>query len=359
MKKIIVLLLALLLTMFLAACGTVEKTQEIMENVAVEGELTVEEVTEEATEEAEELSAYPVTIVDQAGREVVIEEYPETLVSGYYISSSALIALGQTDKFVGIEAKADKRPIYSFAAPELIELPSVGSAKEFDLEGCIALEPDLVILPQKLKDAAATMEEMGMDVLLVNPENGELLTEMIWMLGAALDCSVRAEELVTAMNGIETEIAAAVASEEAPTVYLAGNSSFLSTAPNGMYQSDLIAMAGGINVAAEVEDTYWVDVSYEQVLAWDPEYIILASDASYGIEDVYNDAALAGCTAVAEGRVYQMPSDIEAWDSPVPGGILGAAWIANILHPEAVTVEHFAQFSTDFYETFYGLVYES
>ena len=52
---------------------------------------------------------------------------------------------------VGIEAKADKRAIYKLAAPDLIELPSVGTAKEFDLEGCAALSPDLVILPLKVK----------------------------------------------------------------------------------------------------------------------------------------------------------------------------------------------------------------
>lgn len=348
MKRITSLLLTLLLVLSLAGCNAAKTTQDIMENIAVEDELVVEEV-----------SSYPVTITDQAGREVTIEDYPETLVSGYYISSSALIALGQADKLVGIEAKADKRPIYALAAPELMELPSVGTAKEFDLEGCAALEPDLVILPLKLKDAAATLEELGMDVLLVNPENQALLSEMVAMFGVALDCRAQAEELTTCMEDIAALLSEQLAEAEAPKVYLAGNSSLLSTAPGGMYQSDLIALAGGENVAAEVEDTYWVDVSYEQILAWNPQYIILASDASYSVFDVYDDPALAGCAAVAEGNVYQLPSDIEAWDSPVPGGVLGAVWMANILHPETVTVEQFAEVSTAFYETFYGLDYEA
>ena len=101
-------------------------------------------------------------MTDQLGRQVVIEEEPQTIVSGYYISSSLLIALGQQDKLVGIEAKADSRPIYSLAAPELLELPSVGTAKEFDLEGCAALNPDLVILPAKLKETIPALEELGL-----------------------------------------------------------------------------------------------------------------------------------------------------------------------------------------------------
>ena len=89
--------------------------------------------------------AYPLTVTDQAGRQVTIESKPEKLVSGYYISTSVLIALGLDDEMAGIEAKANKRAIYKLSAPELMDLPSVGSAKEFDLEGCAALEPDLVI----------------------------------------------------------------------------------------------------------------------------------------------------------------------------------------------------------------------
>ena len=79
----------------------------------------------EATDAATE---YPVTLTDQAGREVTIESQPETLVSGYYISTSLLIALGLEDNLVGIEAKADTRPIYALSAPPLLELPRVGTA---------------------------------------------------------------------------------------------------------------------------------------------------------------------------------------------------------------------------------------
>ena len=65
------------------------------------------------------------------------------------------------DELVGVEAKADKRTIYSLSAPELQSLPSIGTAKEFDLEGCAALTPDLVIVPAKLKDSIPQMEEQA------------------------------------------------------------------------------------------------------------------------------------------------------------------------------------------------------
>ena len=303
------------------------------------------------------LAEYPLTVTDQAGREVTIEKAPEKLVSGYYISTSALIALGLEDQLVGVEAKANKRAIYRLSAPELIDLPSVGTAKEFDLEGCAALEPDLVILPLKLKNAAETLTSLGIDVLLVNPENQALLTDMINLIALAMGVPENAQALLDFTAQQETRLTEALANVSKPSIYLAGNSSMLSTAGDAMYQSDMIRLAGGQNVASEIADSYWVEISYEQLLAWNPEVIILASDASYTAEDVMSDPNLASCEAVKNGRVYQMPGDAEAWDSPVPSGILGAVWLAGELHPDTFSVKERASIIDNYYETFYGFTY--
>ena len=144
---------------------------------------------------------------------------------------------------------------------------------------------------------------------------------------------------------------------ETPSVYLAGNSSMLSTAGNAMYQSDMIRLAGGINVAADIKDAYWAQIDYEQLLTWNPDYIILASSAQYTVEDVLEDPNLAGCTAVVNGNVYQIPCDAESWDSPVPSSILGALWLAGILHPALLTGADCAAIMDEYYETFYQFTY--
>ena len=148
-----------------------------------------------------------------------------------------------------------------------------------------------------------------------------------------------------------------LAGAEKPVVYLAGNSSYLSTAGPAMYQDTLIQLGGGVNAAAELTDTYWAEVSYEQVLAWDPDYIVLASDAGYTVDDVLADPNLAGCAAVENGNVFQIPGDAEAWDSPVPSGILGSVWLASVLHPEECPAEEAQAVINEFYEMFYGFTY--
>lgn len=303
------------------------------------------------------VTEYPVTVTDQAGREVTLESEPQKLVSGYYISTSLLIALDLNEKLVGIEAKANKRAIYSLSAPELIELPNVGTAKEFDLEGCIALEPDLVILPLKLKSTAESLEKLNIDVLYVNPENQELLTEMMTLIGTATNTMEQTNDLMDFVTKQETALTDALTNADTPSVYLAGNSNMLSTAGSAMYQSNMITLAGGKNVAADLTDTYWAEIDYEQLLTWNPEYIILASDADYTVDDVLADPNLAECTAVKNKNVYQMPNKAESWDSPVPSGILGSVWLATILHEDLFGADDASAIIDEYYETFYDFIY--
>lgn len=306
---------------------------------------------------------YPVTVKDMAGREVTLEKQPERIVSGYYISSSACIALGLTDKMVGIEDKSAKRPIYKLAAPALIDLPNVGSAKAFDLEACIATEPDLVILPMKQKDTAQTLQEMGIATLLVLPESHEQLIEMFTLIGTATNTVKQAEKLISYYNtklSAVTELTRDIPDDEKPVVYLGSTSDILRTAPKEMYQASLITTAGGKNAGDVLEGSSWTDIDNETFLTMNPDIIVIPTDnfavssPDYTAEDVMNNPTFSDVTAVKNGAVYQMPVGYEAWDSPVPSGILGTLWMLKTLHPELYPAEQFAADVNEFYTVFYG-----
>ena len=306
---------------------------------------------------------YPVTVKDMAGREVTLEKQPERIVSGYYISSSACIALGLADKMVGIEDKSAKRPIYKLAAPALIDLPNVGSAKAFDLEACIATEPDLVILPMKQKDTAQTLQEMGIATLLVLPESHEQLIEMFTLIGTATNTVKQAEKLISYYNtklSAVTELTRDIPDDEKPVVYLGSTGDILRTAPREMYQASLITTAGGKNAGDVLEGSSWTDIDNETFLTMNPDIIVIPTDnfavssPDYTAEDVMNNPTFSDVTAVKNGAVYQMPVGYEAWDSPVPSGILGTLWMLKTLHPELYPAEQFAADVNEFYTVFYG-----
>lgn len=289
-------------------------------------------------------------------------EPAQRIVSGYYITTSACIALGLQDRMVGIEAKAASRPVYKLAAPEFLELPSVGTAKEFDLEGCVALEPDLVILPKKLSEQADILEGMNIRTLVVNPESMEALKETIREIAALTGTKEQAEKLLGWYAQKEGKLAGILekaslekkTEDSVPSVYIAGTSSILRAATPQMYQSSLIKLAGGVNAASDLKDNGWADISYEQLIAYNPDVIVVIPEADYTKEDVMKDSRLTGVNAVKNGQVYEMPSSFEAWDSPVPSGILGCMWLSSALHEELYPFDEFKEEAAEFYREFYG-----
>ena len=85
MKRILALLLAMVMSLtLLAGCGSTQPDAPVSDVKAV----TVEK------------ASFPLTIEDQLGNSVTLEKPAERIVSGYYISSSACIALGLSDKII-------------------------------------------------------------------------------------------------------------------------------------------------------------------------------------------------------------------------------------------------------------------
>jgi len=296
------------------------------------------------------------TVTDQSGRQVVIGGSVERIVSGYYISSSVCIALGVADKLVGIEARADTRPIYTAAKPELLALPSVGTSKNFNLEACLDLKPDLVILPYQLRDAADTLTEMGVPAILVIPESYDGVIEMISVIGQAAGAEERAGRLIAWCNDTREAVEKLTAGLRfRPSVYMCGVSSWLTTAPGDMFQATLIEMAGGINAAGAIDGSGWTEISYEHLLSLDPEVMVIPSEAGYGIDDILSDPLLAELRAIGNGKVFAMTRPLEAWDSPVPACMLGVKWLLNLLHPDVYSDDELMRETGAFYREFYNI----
>ena len=343
-KRIAALALALSTGLACASCSN-GASSSVSASVSASGSVPAESASQTEGQ---------IVLTDQAGREVVLEGPAQSIVSCYYISTYAAIALGAEDRVVGLEKKADTRPIYQMAAPELLEKPQVGTMKELDVEATAALEPELVIMPQALADYADTLAQLGIPVLVVNPESHEALVEMLQLMGTALGLEDRAEALASYYQEQLDRMAELTRDAGAPVVYMGSNSSFLATAPASMYQSTLIRQAGGVNAGDSLEGDYWTEVSYEDVLAMAPQVIVLPAGAEYTVQDVAEDPQLSALPAVQDGAVYQMPGGIEEWDSPVPSGILGAMWMTSVLHPDVYSFEEFTADAQDFYQTFYG-----
>lgn len=354
-KKSMAVLAATALTMVsLSGCQSESKEETAAETVmeAAGGKETESKMETEASDKEETGS---ITVTDQAGRKVTLDAPAERIVSSYYISTALLIALGCEDELVGIEMKGDTRPLYQMAAPQLLELPAIGSGKGINVEETAALEPDVVIIPKRLEESAAVFETLEIPVVIVNPETQDEFEDCVALLAEITGTEVTGEELLNYYHE-KMEFASQLTKDaEKPSVYLASGSDYLSTCTSKMYQNDLISMAGGISVSAELEDSYWAAISAEQLTAWNPDYIFAVSYAEYGLDSFTENEALAEVEAVKQEQVFTFPSKIEAWDYPTPSSVLGVLWLTNALHPDLYSEEEYKEEATEFYQKFFDI----
>ena len=106
----------------------------------------------------------------------------------------------------------------------------------------------------------------------------------------------------------------------------------LYTVGPGSFIHPLIELAGGQNIAADADNPY-PQFSAEQIIAKDPEVIILA-DAAYGVtpEQVKARPGWDQITAVQNGAVYPIDGDIIS--RPGPRILDGLKALASLIHPE-------------------------
>ena len=143
--------------------------------------------------------------------------------------------------------------------------------------------------------------------------------------------------------------------DERVTLYYAEGPEGLQTEPETSSHALTFKIAGAKNVA-DVEGSNRVEVSLEQVLAWDPEVIIAWSTVVRGgASDVIpEDPNWAEIKAVKDGRVYTMPNTPFSWCDRPPSvnRFLGIQWVANMLYPEAYDVD-MVEVTKEFYSLFY------
>lgn len=297
-----------------------------------------------------------VTVVDQLGREVELDGTPEKIVSSYYVSTSLLINLGVQDKLVGIEAKAKTREMYKKVAKELIDLPAVGTSKEINVEECANLNPDLVIIPTRLKEFIPKFEELKIPVIAIEPETLDQFKETVKLIGKAVGKEEKANKLVNYYDDTISKVKELNKNlTEKQNVYLAGSDSVLKTCTSKMYQNYMFEVCGGENVTKELTDGYWTTISVEELVKKNPDVIYMVGYASYSKDDILKDERLKGVNAINNNKVYVFPSTLEAWDYPTPSSMLGILWLENNLHPDLYSKEDYIKDAKEFYKEFYDI----
>lgn len=370
MRRIVALLLTLTLVFSLTACGNTggadvpENTGTVTDNKTTEttdpsagtenGNISDAVGDGENTDISDSLSQ--IILTDHIGREVTLAKPAETIVSCYYISTTTLIALGAEDQLVGVEMKAEERELYKLAAPEVVMLPAMGNKKNFNLEECAKLNPELVVLPMGLKDYASQLEELEIPAVVVNPENRESFLDMVAMLGKAAGHEETAESILSYYNKVQKDVAEKLGDITAlRQVYFASGDDVLRSATAEMFQYEVVTAAGGEAVFSELSGNGWTEISAEQLHLFDPEYIFMENRSEEKVAEVLGDSAYASLHAVENGNVFAFPSKIETWDTPGASSVLGILWMSSVLYPEKISMDEVAEEAAAFYQKFFDI----
>ena len=94
------------------------------------------------------------------------------------------------------------------------------------------------------------------------------------------------------------------------------------------------------------------EVSAEQVLAWQPDIIILGP----GSGDWQTSAwagLFASLKAVKNGKVVQNPSGVFPWDRYGTESALQIQWAAKLFHPQRFANVDLVSVTRDFYQRFF------
>lgn len=293
----------------------------------------------------------PIEIVDQAGRTVTLEKPAEKIVSGYYISTSTIIGLGLHDKLVGVEMKADTREIYKQAAPVVLDLPAMGNKKMFNVEECAKTEADVVFLPKSLSSYIEQLEQLGMVVIILEPETTADFDEAVNIIAKVTGSEDRAKAY---FDYRDTALKTYLGKEESEdSVYFAGSDA-LSGAGDDMFQGEILKAAHAKNAMSETGNKTWINIDKETLLKANPAYIFL-ENGGVSADVFVNDAAYRELDALKNQRIYTFPSSLETWDTPNLSYFLGTLWTYATMHPEALSMEDVSKVAVDFYKEFYGI----
>ncbi len=305
-------------------------------------------------------AAKPFT--DSAGRQVDIPGSVRRVFPAGPPASVTLFTVAP-EKMLGW-TRAPSEAARPFIPKRYAELPELGRltgrGNTVNFENVVKLAPDLVLDVGNTTETYVSLANRVQaqthipDVLIA----GHLAQtpQTLRILGGLLEVQQRAETLAVyaeaVLSRVQKEIAK-IPPAERPTLYIARGPHGLESAVAGSIGSEVVDLVGGRNVVGKDAGPHTiVDVSPEQVLAWQPE-VVLTIDWRFHAA-IRTDPVWRQLKAVQAGHIHFVPDLPFSWldDPPAPNRLIGLLWLGKLLYPTAFPQDIRAE-ARRFYALFY------
>ncbi len=275
----------------------------------------------------------PVTLTDGSGRTVTLQIPARRVISLAPSNTEILFGVGAGGQVVG-------RDSFSDYPPEAKKVDDIGGqVGSINVELIVSKKPDLVLAsPLTPPEQIADLVKAGLTVyVLPNPKTFDDLYTNLQTVGKLTGHDTQAATLVDSLKKrVQAVVDKVAGAATKPVVYYELDA----TDPSAPYTSGpdtfvdlLIRTAGGQNFGGSLKGD-WVQVSVEELLARQPDYILLG-DSTYGgvtPEQVKARTGWQALKAVQDGKVY--PFDDNTVSRPGPRLVDGLEAMAKLIHPE-------------------------
>ena len=316
-----------------------------------ETKAATEEPTQSAEQDATQETAETREITDMAGRKVTVPtaENIESVFSAGPVAAIFLYMVAP-DKLLGWNYELNDVE-KSIILDKYQDLPNFGMGDAVNYEAVIAANPTIAINSGKINDAMvsdcdALSESLGIPVVAVDNELNNSV-EAFRFMGELLGVEDHAEELAQYAEQVFTDINALsdIPEEKKVSVYFGNGEDSLETAPRGSQHAQIFDVINAVNVAdLELGDGSRVQISAEQLLAWDPDVIVVNGEpkadksGNSAAEDILSNPDYASLKAVQDQKVYGTPNAPFSWvDRPAgPNRLIGMRWFSALIYPEYI-----------------------
>lgn len=199
-----------------------------------------------------------------------------------------LFSIGAGDKLVGVTTFCD-------FPEETKNITKVGDFSHPSIERIVGLKPDLVIinLPEQNR-VRRELEKLKIRTFVSSPASLSEVYSELSALGAEIDMQRAADSLASYMRD---KLQAGTRSQP-KKIYVEIAPKPLVTIGAATFLNDLIHLAGGVNIFADLEKDYPV-VGQEAVITRDPDIIIVLHP-----EDITGRTGWQNVRAIKDGRVH-------------------------------------------------------
>lgn len=279
-----------------------------------------------------ETSDGPYQVIDGAGNAVSLDGIPQRIVSASVTGTEILFSLVDPERIVGVTSFDTDDSMSNVAD----KAKAAKNIIEFNAESVMILDPDLVVVASwNNPDVVSQLKKTGIPVYVMTDITAvDQIPDNIVLLGKAVGAEDTARELAGGVaSRLEELDARAAGARWRPRVLI--YTTWGSTYGRGTTYDELVRRCNAINVADELGIAGWGNVSEENIIVTDPDFVVFdfygPPDSSV-IAEFKANPKFRGISAVAHDRVVSVEQKHTTATSQFI--VEGFEDLLRILHPE-------------------------